>query len=447
MLLLSIFIYIFMPFFMGLNSIYLLSLCYVVKAAIDVNYRNILVSRTVTKEVFRLFLAVIPALILAMLVLLINGTRDVSFILPLINQLYKLLVGLFVYAHFLQKKKSAIVYCIYAFAVQAVMQTVSFFSSNINTFFNMFRDPYAIEIGTLYYGGYRGLVVGAASFFSVSAAYALIFVIVAEYWDKINISKYIKLLVLAVMCFAAISAGRTAFVGMAMAVAIPCVLSFINLKKEENKVHKSKKKRRVNPANIVALCGISIVLLLLWLLDLNGVLDVSLSKQINEKIASFLKYAFEFVYNFLNGNGFTTVSTDVLQDMYFPVSMKTFVLGDGLYTGEFGGYYMSTDAGYMRQILYFGIIGFFSLVCFQMTFFMYKQGSKTKLYSFAIIILLFVLHYKGEVIGYLHITQGILLLRMLSEIHEKNDVRENYTDGKCYNECLQRNGARIEKIY
>ena len=47
----------------------------------------------------------------------------------------------------------------------------------------------------------------------------------------------------------------------------------------------------------------------------------------------------------------------------------------------------------------------------------------------------------------MHITQGILLLRMLSEIHEKNDVRENYTDGKCYNECLQRNGARIEKIY
>lgn len=414
MLLANVFLYIFNPYIIGINSVYMVFAFYTAKFFIDKKYKAILLNRAASAEIVRVFLTALLVVFVSMVTILVHGTQDVTFLVPFLNQIFKLFVGVLIYAHFLQSgKTNAILYCIYAFGVQAILQILSFFSPAINELFNIFRDPYAVEIGKQQYGGYRGLVVGSSSFFSVSAAYALIFVIVVEYWSKLDFPKLIKWLMIGVMGFAAISAGRTAFGGMIMAIIAIIILKFMNYRTQ-----KKKRKMQLSTLAIVLFCGIVSSILILCFLNINGVINIGFSKSAAYKIESYLRYAFEFVYNYLNGNGFTTSSTEMLSGMYFPVSTKTFLLGDGQYTSEFGGYYMSTDAGYMRQILYFGLFGFAVMLLFQLMFFLYKQNKKTKVFSAMIIVLLMILHYKGEVIGYLQITQSILLLRMLSQINE-----------------------------
>ena len=81
-------------------------------------------------------------------------------------------------------------------------------------------------------------------------------------------------------------------------------------------------------------------------------------------------------FNFFENGSIGTSSSEVLQTMYFQVSEKTFFLGDGYWINPNGfGYYMGTDAGYMRHILYYGlfpslflyllyIYGFYKIACF-----------------------------------------------------------------------------------
>jgi len=47
----------------------------------------------------------------------------------------------------------------------------------------------------------------------------------------------------------------------------------------------------------------------------------------------------------------------LVYDMYFWPGDATFFFGDGRYTNLNGSYYMNTDAGFMRIVLYFGTIG------------------------------------------------------------------------------------------
>ena len=74
-----------------------------------------------------------------------------------------------------------------------------------------------------------------------------------------------------------------------------------------------------------------------------------------------LKWAFEMLINFVNGEGFTTESSDILIGrMYFiPDSWITMFFGDFYYLNPDGSYYGGTDAGFMRLMLYFGIFGCF----------------------------------------------------------------------------------------
>ncbi|EPH6686837.1 hypothetical protein ACSYPI_004774, partial [Escherichia coli] len=71
----------------------------------------------------------------------------------------------------------------------------------------------------------------------------------------------------------------------------------------------------------------------------------------------FTKYTFEFISNYSQTGKIETESSNILKDMYFPISSHTFFWGDGYWLDPNGnGYYMHTDAGYMRSILYGGFI-------------------------------------------------------------------------------------------
>ena len=72
-----------------------------------------------------------------------------------------------------------------------------------------------------------------------------------------------------------------------------------------------------------------------------------------------LKWAFEMVYSYVNGEGLVTESSNILfQRMYFiPDSWMTVFFGDFRFLNSDGTYYGNTDAGFMRMMLFFGLLG------------------------------------------------------------------------------------------
>lgn len=69
-----------------------------------------------------------------------------------------------------------------------------------------------------------------------------------------------------------------------------------------------------------------------------------------------IRWMFEGFFNYLNYGHFSTASSNELKGMYIHPSFQTFMVGDGLYTVA-GLYYMNTDVGFLRPLLFWGIFG------------------------------------------------------------------------------------------
>lgn len=437
MLILEMFLYIFnFPLLAGIGSCYLLGAFLGIKLFLSKQYQN-MISKMVSKHVIWNIVIWYSILFsLSLLMIVIHETYDMSFTTTLVNQGVQLVIGILLYGDFCLKKKegSAIEYLLIAFVVQAFIQTVSFISPQINEFLNIFREASVVEIASNQYLGTRGLALVGGGFFSLSAAYAIFFVILVEKRRDIKLGKIVSAIILGVLFFGALSAGRTALVGIAAAIGIMFVENFVDIVKQFKNngiVINTKLKKRT----VIILVLILLVVLVVVLLILNDVLGVSIGEEIQRKINYFIIYAFELFYNLARGDGFTTSSTATLSNMYFEVPVSTFFFGDGWYTTASGSYYMGTDAGYMRNILFFGIIGFFCLLVYQIQFFSYKQNSSRRFVSIILIALLLVLHIKGDVIGFLQITQRMLLIRALAETMDGN-----YLKGKNKYVCKENYG-------
>lgn len=90
------------------------------------------------------------------------------------------------------------------------------------------------------------------------------------------------------------------------------------------------------------------------------VLVISLPSSIFIKIEDLYNFGFELFINYSNDGELSSQSTSALANMYeiLPATLKTWIIGDGLWTDiNTGFYYMGTDIGYFRLIFYFGIIG------------------------------------------------------------------------------------------
>lgn len=417
MLILEMFLYVFnFPLLAGIGSCYLLGAFLGMKLFFSKQYRN-MVSKIVSKHIVWNIMVWYSVLFsLSLLIVVIHKTYDMSFTTTLVNQGVQLGIGVLLYGDFClnKKEKSVIEYLLIAFVVQAFIQTISFISFPINEFLNVFREASVVEIASNQYLGTRGLALVGGGFFSLSAAYAIFFVILVEKRKNIELGKISCGIVLGLLFFGALSAGRTALVGIAAAIGLLLVENFVEIVKrlKNNGISINTKLKK---KTVIMLVLLLIFVLVVMLLIVNDAFGISIGEEIQRKINYFVIYAFELFYNLARGDGFTTSSTSTLSNMYFEVPVSTFFVGDGWYTTASGSYYMGTDAGYMRNILFFGIIGFFCLLVYQLQFFSYKKNLRRQFVSMVLIALLLVLHIKGDVIGFLQITQRMLLLRAITQ--------------------------------
>lgn len=369
------------------NRNYRKSLCYVLKQ----NYiKNIL-------------LVLLYIICYSIFITSVMGEYDFTIIKTFINQFISLIIGCMIYSlyKFYNKEEYIIDYLIYCFFLQSVIQIGCFFSLEFNDLISIFRPESVTEIGKERYAGIRGLAMSTYGFFSLACAYAIIYILFFKNWNEfLNGKTLIKLLILVVLIFGGLSSARSSIIGLLIGILLLIIDKFTKLE------IKFKIKYSLKYILFIQL----IILIVFVLLIFNK--DANISSDIIYKINRFKEFVFEMFYNLSSSNELKVSSLNTLfNDMYFYIDEETFIFGDGRYIDTMGGYYMNTDAGYMRNILFFGIIGFIFLLIYQLMFL--KLGKKNKLLALCLISCILILHIKGDILGFSIISQSILILILL----------------------------------
>ena len=121
--------------------------------------------------------------------------------------------------------------------------------------------------------------------------------------------------------------------------------------------------------------------------------------EVKESLELVFKFGFEIFVNYFESNSIESASTNQMKDMFiWPSSIKTYLIGDGLYTDVINGsYYMQTDIGILRLIYYFGISGLLSYFLFQFNTVRaaYSKYPKYKTMFYVIFLYCIILNYKG----------------------------------------------------
>lgn len=128
-----------------------------------------------------------------------------------------------------------------------------------------------------------------------------------------------------------------------------------------------------------------------------------------------LRFGFEGFFNYFEYNRFETRSTNILKNMIvLPESLKTWIIGDGYlanprtdpnYLGPVsGGYYMSTDIGYLRFIFFFGVLGMLFMLA------MFIKATTTCMKAIPHYSLLFVFLLVSNLIFWIKVSSDILMV-------------------------------------
>lgn len=341
----------------------------------------------------------------ALVVVLVNQTYDLTYIETLIHLYIVIAIGVLLITYFDYKGKmdevlNTVIIC---FIIQTSLQWIFFLLPDVSKLFNIFRTESMI-INNIKYLGYRGLAISSSGFFGLSSAYAVASVLYFTKGNTLFKNVFAKYGTFLFMFSGVFFAGRTGFV----ALPFIFIIELIKVIKNRKSIFCKKNKK-----NIILVAIFTIVF----------VFAIVITMQI-QKFSYLYDYAFELFKNIFSGKGFTTTSTDLLIDMYdVDMSVKTFIVGDGEYTVIKDGsesYYMNTDVGYLRKVLYFGIIGFVISFVFQLCIFG-KVESKKEL--ILIMCLLLVLELKGEIIGLNIIVNSIIMLYS-AQSREKRKEKE-----------------------
>ena len=120
---------------------------------------------------------------------------------------------------------------------------------------------------------------------------------------------------------------------------------------------------------------------------------------------SVVPWAFELFQN-QNAGTMETNSSNELKEMYFIPKFSTVLFGDGYYVSPYDvtRYYMDTDAGYMRHMLYYGVLGCLIMVTLYLLIFrqIYKssnvlnKSNSVKFFSILLAFYFFLSHIKGD---------------------------------------------------
>ncbi|MCM1368564.1 MAG: hypothetical protein NC184_07135 [Roseburia sp.] len=329
-------------------------------------------------------------------VVVINSTFDLSFLKTWIHVLIQLCIGICVYCFLRVKKQTSNIanYVIMAFIFQTAIEWLALISPAFKSIIYMTKSESTIRIANQY-GGIRGLSLSGSSFFGLAISFGLVYIIyLSRYNTLFGKHKILKFIFFIFLVSGTFFAGRTGLVGLLLACVIP-VARFIL----------GKAKLNLNLAIVI------LVMILLGFAAFSFIAhELRHVNALFQKVGYLYDYVFEMFISLASGKGLSTTSTtELFGEMYFKVPFRTLLIGDGYYTDPVtGSYYMNTDSGYMRVILYLGLPGLILMFVFQHCIFSF--GNMDKKVKYVCWIFLIILQTKGETIGFSMIFQSMLFL-------------------------------------
>ncbi|MDK9773411.1 hypothetical protein [Vibrio sp. B181a] len=282
--------------------------------------------------------------------------------------------------------------------LQLIIVILCLISPDFTELIRGMNDPSALE-KLSDYGAYRGVSWAANAFFGL--AVILSFIILnwmVDSYEKGQRSVFIYLFLFLTLIVFTVTA-RTTF------LAIIFFLTYLFFRMSVN-------------SKFVLLKITSFVIL--FFVSLSFILYYCFPDLV-ELILSIMNRSLEFVFNYIKYGSFSSGSTDILQSMYFPVDKFTLMFGDYRYM-DGSSYYMDTDAGYMRNVLYWGIVGMF--LNFMFAFLINYRIYGGLNYRFAFFsMFLFVLHIKGEVVSHENMLYSALFLMYCSSVYNQDLIK------------------------
>lgn len=329
----------------------------------------------------------------------VNGTRDFSFVKTWLHVFIQICIGILVYCYLFgnSEARNIVNFIIVAFLIQSVIEWLGMLSPTVKSLIYMTKSASTIRIANQY-GGIRGLSLAGSSFFGLAVAFGLVYILFfSNYNTLFGKHRIVKLFCFFLLLSGTFFAGRTGVVGLLLA-CIWGVARFVAGKSKIDGIF------AVQVAVIVAVGFAAFFIIAHYFKDANAVF---------KKISYLYNYVFEALISLFRGKGLSTTSTaELFGEMYFRVPIKTLLIGDGYYTDPVtGAYYMNTDSGYMRVILYTGLPGLAILFWFQYKLFcLGDMDRRTRILCWLFMI---ILQIKGEAIGFSMILQSVLLLSVL----------------------------------
>jgi len=302
-------------------------------------------------------------------------------------------------------------------AIQGLLMLLQFISVDFRALIQGLLGSSKIRsVGTFQW--FRGLGVALSKNYDFSLLQSFgMFLIMSKFLrNKIVIADYFKIFLIV---FSIIISGRTGFIGLGLAAAI---FLFKTLRYQ---IFISFMKKA------------SLALIVIYsLYTVSAYVVPNIHNSINNNL---LPWAFEFYYNYIETGEFSTSSSDQLSEShYYELSDKTIVFGDGKYVRDDGFYYGLTDAGYMRQTLYFGVIGIliFAILYIRIAIINFTRLSVN--YNYIIpsyTLLMFVAHYKGDVFtnslilnrAFYVVGVGLIIYMLKAEDEYRNETLLNNT--------------------
>lgn len=357
-----------------------------------------------TKYFFGIIEFLIFLISLCFIFSILHGTFDISYAGLLFAQLIHMIFGSAIicvlYIKYKLTIKQILVIIIFCYIIQSFIELAASAIPPLASFMKYFTGDDLQDR----YNGVRGLALTSAAGWSLGLTFGIVFIIYCSQvlLKKTDIRSIGGLLILVLGCF---FAGRTGLFGLIIGIAY-----YILFGKFSHTISLLFK------IIITVLLGIEAVFLIF--------------PEYYEFAADYiLPFALEPLYNFMDGKGFSSRSTDRLGEMWqVTINDWDLLIGTGVFTNPDGSYCQFTDVGVLRNILYWGIAGYIFIILYQIyiTLPALKHREYRKMMVW-ILLYLAICECKAVTIGLNKMTFSILFL--IGSITFLNSNREKYEEG------------------
>lgn len=377
------------------NSLFLAALASLVVGFVRI--RQILASALMFRLYLTVFAWCVPIFTISVVYPVVHGSYDFSFLILAAKQapyiVSALVVGAALAILARDKSVQSFVNCLlFVGAAQGCIVLAAVAFPAFREMLIPFQGAESPEFLTNKYNfGVRGFALSAQQFFGLASLLAVQTTIIFVYAVRakvISLAFCVSVFLLGVACALVGRTSMLVFLAASIVWLVALVLS-------------SRSRAKLVPV-LVTLFVVSAVA--------QSSFDLS-------RYSGMLAWAFEPLVNLASGDGFKSESSDeMIQSMIFLPTGEQMLFGDGVYTSRGGEYYMGTDSGYMRGLLFSGIA---SLTAYLMYIGIFSKVSgltnsrPKKLLNLVLVSVLVVISFlqvKGEV--YLFGTMANVLITL-----------------------------------